>query len=62
MKVKSEVAESYPTLSDPMDCSHQAPPSTGFSREEYWSGMPLPSPQGEARLPAIEGIYVRWAH
>ena len=37
MKVKSEseVAQSCPTLSDPMDCSHQAPPSMGFSRQEY---------------------------
>ena len=46
MKVKSEseVAQSCLTLSDPMDCSLQAPPSTGFSRQEYWSGVPLPSP------------------
>ena len=45
MKVKSEreVAQSYPTLSDPMDCSLQAPPSMGFSRQVYWSGVPLPS-------------------
>ena len=46
MKVKSEseVAQSYLTFSDPMDCSLQAPPSMGFSRQEYWSGLPLPSP------------------
>ena len=93
MKVKSEseVAQSCPTLSDPMDCSppgspvpgilhertlewvaisfsnawkwkvkvkslspvwllatpwtaaHQAPPSMGFSRQKYWSGVPLSS-------------------
>ena len=24
--------------------AHQAPPSMGFSRQEYWSGLPLPSP------------------
>jgi len=24
--------------------AHQAPPSIGFSKQEYWSGMPLPSP------------------
>ena len=41
---ESEVAQSCPTLSDPMDCSQQAPPSMGFSRQEYWSGVPLPSP------------------
>ena len=93
MKGKSEVAQSCPTLSDPMDCSlpgssvhgipgilqartlewvaisfsnarkgkvkllsrvrllatpwtaaYQAPPSMGFSRQEYWNGLPLPSP------------------
>ena len=24
--------------------AHQAPPSMGFSRQEYWSGLPVPSP------------------
>ena len=28
----------------PQMAAHQAPPSLGFSRQEYWSGMPLPSP------------------
>ena len=27
----------------PWTAAHQAPPSMGFSRQEYWSGMPLPS-------------------
>ena len=47
MKVKSEseVAQSYLTLSDPMDCSLPGSPSIGFSRQEYWSGVPLPSPE-----------------
>ena len=42
MKVKSEseVAQSCPALSNPM----VAPLSMGFSRQEYWSGVPLPSP------------------
>ena len=46
MKVKSEseVAQSCPTLSDPWTVAYQAPPSMGFSRQEYWSGVPLPSP------------------
>ena len=46
MKVKSEseVAQSCPTLSDPMDYSPPGPPSMGFSRQKYWSGVPLPSP------------------
>ena len=43
MKVKSEseVAQSCPTLSNPMDCSLPGPQSMGLSRQEYWSGVPL---------------------
>ena len=47
MKVKSEseVAQWYPTLlATPWTVAYQAPPSMGFSRQEYWSGVPLPSP------------------
>ena len=49
VKSKSEVAQSYPTLSDPWTAAYQAPPSMGFSRQEYWSGVPLPSPQQKSR-------------
>ena len=31
-------------LVTPWTAAHQAPPSMGFSRQEYWSGLPLPSP------------------
>ena len=54
-KSESEVAQSCPTLSNPMDCSPPGSsweedfsrdfPSMGFSRQEYWSGVPLPSPK-----------------
>ena len=46
MKVKSEseVAQSCLTLSDPMDCSPPGSSIHGISRQEYWSGMLLPSP------------------
>ena len=37
-----------PTLCDPIDGSHQAPPSLGFSRQEHWSGLPFPSPMHES--------------
>ena len=30
-------------LATPWTVAHQAPPSMGFSRQEYWSGVPLPS-------------------
>ena len=38
---ESEVTQSFRILSDPMDWSYQAPPSMGFSRQEYWSGLQL---------------------
>ena len=40
MKSESEVAQLCPTLCDPM-----APQSMEFSRQEYWSGLPFPSPE-----------------
>ena len=45
MKVKSEseVAQSCPTLATSWTTAYQAPLSMGFSRQEYWSGVPLPS-------------------
>ena len=41
-------AKSCPTLCDPIDGSHQAPLSLGFSRQEHWSGLPFPSPMHES--------------
>ena len=35
------------TLCDPTHGSHQAPLSLGSSRQEYWSGLPFPSPPYE---------------
>ena len=52
MKVKSEseVAQSCPTLSNPMDSAYQAPPSMGLSRQEYWGGVPLASPREDQKF------------
>ena len=50
VKSESEVAQSCPTLSDPWTAAYQAPPSMGFSRQEYWSGVPLPSPKNKTYL------------
>ena len=33
--------------------AHKAPPSIGFSRQEYWGGLPFPSP-GDLPDPGIE--------
>ena len=32
----------------PWTAAHEAPPSLGFSRQEHWSGLPLPSPMQES--------------
>ena len=40
-KVKSEVAQSSWLLATPWTAAYQASPSMGFSRQEYWSGVPL---------------------
>ena len=42
-KKESQVAQSCPTVCDPWTVAHQAPLSMGFSRQEYWSGLPFPS-------------------
>ena len=47
------VAQSCPTLCDPMDCSPPASCPWGFSRQEYWSGLPCPPP-GDLPNPGIE--------
>ena len=44
VKSKSEVSQSC-LLATPWTAAYQAPPSMGFSRQEYRSGVPLPSPQ-----------------
>ena len=41
------------TLCDPMDCGLQTPLSMGFSKQEYWSGLPCPPP-GDLPNPGIE--------
>ena len=39
----AKLLQSCPTLCNPMDCSPPGSLSMGFSRQEYWSGVPLPS-------------------
>ena len=45
VKSESEVAQWLRLLATPWTAAYQAPLSMGFSRQEYWSGLPLPSPQ-----------------
>ena len=57
MKVKreSEVAQWCPILSDPWTAAHRTPLSMGFSRQEYWSGVPLPCtlPSPTSKFPCL---------
>ena len=41
----AELLQLYLTLCDPMPVACQAPLSMGFSRREYWGGLPCPSPR-----------------
>ena len=44
----AKLLQSCPTVCDPTDGSPLAPLSPGFSRQEYWSGLPFPSPMHES--------------
>ena len=52
---KHDVLQSCPTLFARMDYSNQATLSMGFSRQEYWSGLPCPPP-GHLPDPGIEPV------
>ena len=43
-KVKGKLLSHVRLFATPWTTAYQAPPSMGFSRQEYWSGVPLPSP------------------
>ena len=49
-KVKVKSLSRVRLLVTPWTAAYQAPPSMGFSRQEYWSGVPLPSP-----VPILKG-------
>ena len=60
MKVKVKSLSRVLLFVTPWTVVHQAPPSMGFSRQEYWSRVPLPSPGGlphpgiETRSPSLQ--------
>ena len=51
--VCAKLLQSGLTLCDPWTVARQAPLSMGFSRQEYWSGLPRP-PSGDLPDPGIE--------
>ena len=56
-KVKVKSLSGVWLLATPWTAAYQAPPSMGFSRQEYWSGVPLPSPH---YLSEVAQIHVHW--
>ena len=48
-------AQSCLTLCSPKDCACQAPLSMGFPKQDYWRGLPFPTP-GDLLNPAIEPV------
>ena len=54
-KVKVKSLSHIQLLATPWTAAYQAPPSMGFSRQEYWSGVPLPSPIWSIRPSKVRG-------
>ena len=52
-KVKVKSFSHARLLATPWTAAYQAPPSMGFSRQEYWSGVPLPSPRDWLSTPVF---------
>ena len=57
-KVKVNSLSCVRLLATPWTAAYQGPPSMGFSRQEYWSGMPLPSQVTNTTI--YVSIYVFW--
>ena len=53
LKVKVKSLSCVRLFATPWTVAYQAPPSMGFSRQEYWSGLPFPSP-GDLPHPGIK--------
>ena len=53
MRKKVKSLSRVQLFATPWTVAHQASPSMGFSRQEYWSGLPFPSP-GDLPDPGIE--------
>ena len=56
MKVKS--LSRVRLSATPWTVAHQAPPSMGFSRQEYWSGVPLPSPMNSTLICKASNLFM----
>ena len=54
VKVKTKSLSRVQLFATLRTVAHQAPPSMGFSKQEYWSGLSFPSPFSEYTLPQIK--------
>ena len=59
-KVKVKSLSRVRLLATPWTAAYQAPPSMGFSRKEYWSGVPLPSPPLYYYVPSNRLFPLTW--
>ena len=59
VKVVVKVTQSCLTLVTPWTVARKVPLSMGFSRQEFWSGLPFPSP-GDLPDPGIKPMSSAW--
>ena len=59
-KVKVKLLSRVRLLAIPWAAAHQAPPSVGFSRQEYWSGVPLGLHKKKLPLPLLHFGEIKW--
>ena len=58
----AQFLQSSPTFCDPMDCSPPSSSVHGFSRQEYWSGLPCPPPGDlpNSRIQCVSHVCLHW--
>ena len=61
MKVKVKLLSCVRFFATPWTIAYQAPPTMGFSRQEYWSGLPFPSPGDLPKPGSDPGSPTVWA-
>ena len=57
-KMKVKLLSHVRLFETPWTAAYQAPPSMGFSRQEYWSGVPLPSPMSSANGDNLTFLFI----
>ena len=62
VKVKVKSLSRVQIFATPWTAAYQVPPSTGFSRQEYWSGVPFPSPSQKTRVQISTLLLSRWSN